>query len=175
MRRRWRGWKSVAVIRRTIKVRVQTRSLRLAGGFRICHYIDTRIRYGHAAMYDRPLLGTTDAPRTNDQRQKPGRSRGLQLVESSLGSRKARKGPIHQNVSRWLVKDDLQMTAQPASSPGRGRSLESVAGQGARRPEWDAGRELSYAACAKKGPSLGQDLLTMEPETTIRSRKRPVI
>ena len=123
VRRRRRGWKSVAVIRRMIKVRVQTRSLRLAGGFRICHYIDTRIRYGHAAMYDRLLLGTTDAPRTNDQRQKPGRSRGLQLVESGLGSRNARKGPIHQYVSRWLVKDDLQMTAQPASSPGRGEEF----------------------------------------------------
>jgi hypothetical protein len=100
---------------------------------------------------------------------------GVQLVESGLGSRRARIGPNHQNVSRWLVKDDLQMIAQSASSPGRGERFESGARQVLGVPEWDAGRELSYAACAKKGPSLGQDSLTMEPETTIRSRKRPVI
>ncbi|KAH8635402.1 hypothetical protein IG631_10803 [Alternaria alternata] len=62
------------------------------------------------------------------------------------------------------------MTAQPASSPGRGEEFGKRRRASARRPEWDAGRELSYAACAKKGPSLGQDSLTMEPETTIRSR-----
>jgi hypothetical protein len=73
-------------------------------------------------------------------------------------------------VGEREVKDDLQMTAQPASSPGRGEEFGKRRRASARRPEWDAGRELSYAACATKGPSLGQDSLTMEPETTIRSR-----
>ncbi|XP_014558498.1 hypothetical protein COCVIDRAFT_14329 [Bipolaris victoriae FI3] len=66
------------------------------------------------------------------------------------------------------------MTAQPASSHGRGEEFGKRRRASARRPEWDAGRELSYAACTKKGPSLGQDDLTMEPETTIRSSRRKV-
>lgn len=43
----------------------------------------------------------------------------------------------------------------------------------ARSPEWDARRELRQAARGQA--SRERDLLTMEPETTIRSRKRPVV
>jgi len=95
---------------------------------------------------------------------------GGQVVERAASAVAGSGKDQFARVSEWEVKDDLQMTAQPASSPGRGEEFGKRRRASARRPEWDAGRELSYAACAKKGPSLGQDSLTMEPETTIRSR-----
>jgi hypothetical protein len=105
-------------------------------------------------------------PNGKSQQGRGGWAGGGEAASAVAGSGKDQ----FAGVSEWQVKDDLQMTAQPASSPGRGEEFGKRRRASARRPEWDAGRELSYAACAKKGPSLGQDSLTMEPETTIRSR-----
>ncbi|KAH5268178.1 hypothetical protein HBI71_070120 [Parastagonospora nodorum] len=43
----------------------------------------------------------------------------------------------------------------------------------ARSPEWDAARELGQAA--QRQANLERGRSTMEPETTIRSRKGPVV
>jgi hypothetical protein len=100
----------VAVIRRMIKVaRVQTRSLRLSGRVRICHpYIDTRIRYGHAAMYDRPHLGTTDAPRTNGKSQegRGGGAAGGERPRQSQGQNRTKSPERQQMVGQGRFADD---------------------------------------------------------------------
>lgn len=68
-------------------------------------HMPDRIRYGHAAMYDRALLGTTDGSRTT-KRQKPGRkvaggAAGGERPRQSQG-RKGTNSPKRQQVG-WSV------------------------------------------------------------------------
>jgi hypothetical protein len=65
----------------------------------------------------------------------------------------------------------LRKTAQSASSPeGEWEEFGERRRAEAGSPEWDAGRELRQAARGQA--SRERDLLTMEPETTIRRRQR---
>lgn len=169
--RRWRrGRESVAVV---VKIAgAQTSSLVMGGRVRISHpYIcQTESAMAMRLCMTEHYWAQRMVPGPPNGKSQEGRSRGVQLVESGLGSRRGGRDQFTKKAASWLVSSDLQMTAQPASSHGRGEEFGKRRRASARRPEWDAGRELSYAACAKKGPSLGQDDLTMEPETTIRSR-----
>jgi hypothetical protein len=117
------------------------------------------------------------------KRQPPvGRSaRGAAGAKSGLGRRETERVQF-TSVSRGLAGGDLRTSAQPASSPeGRWKEFgpEDVAGQSSQpRVGWDgmgmqAGRERRQAA--RRQASLERRLLTMEPETTIRSRKRAVV
>jgi len=116
---------------------------------------------------------TVKVPRT--KRQKPV-GRGGQMVERAGSAvakdRGSNSRARQQMVGRRRVADDGPICVMVWEE------MEGVwgASQGrcdARSPEWDAAREQGQAA--RRQASLERGRLTMEPETTIRSRKGPVV
>jgi hypothetical protein len=131
------------------------------------------------------LLGNneTDAQDQTATASSQDGARGAAGAKSGLGSRKDRKSPIHQHVSRRLAGRDLRTTAQPASSPeGRWKEFGERRRAKARSPEWDGtgwdGMGMQDGSVVKRRegkPALSEAFLPWSRGQLSEAGKGPVV